>query len=427
MLINRNNYENFFLLYVDGELTPQEMLEVDAFCQKHPDLHEALLLLMDTRLDNVQDLSFPGKEDLLMPELWDADHLTPVQVSMLNQLDGEAPDDAPLLHWQSNPLLQKEWNLLLQTQCTPEPVAATNKQALIRLLPWNADALTPTQMHLLEVLENGGQPAAGLLADIEIDKDWALLQRTVMQAEALAMPHKQKLYRTETPVVRMGWWRIAAAAAVIGLGWFAVANWGSQHPTTGNPTPTLALQTIPAQPQTPLQKMDLAPDQDAASTPNNAQPAQASMAASVSPEKINTTRPPQNKKSTEAVPADNREQMAQEIAAFRLNKTTEGSAVAIPSESNTLPKGKQPALVPNNQDVAAVLTQAPPPTHSDMRFDQAVAIEEASDESEYITIAGARVKKQKIRGLFRNVSRTITRSFDKSNVKEASSEEAKLR
>jgi len=50
----------------------------------------------------------------------------------------------------------------------------------------------------------------------------------------------------------------------------------------------------------------------------------------------------------------------------------------------------------------------------------AVYNEDAVDEEpEYVNIAGARIKKQKLRGIFRNVTRTVGRTFEKSNVAEA--------
>jgi anti-sigma factor RsiW len=50
--ITRNNYEEQFLLYVDGELSPEAMTEVEQFAALHPDLNEELQLLLETRLDS---------------------------------------------------------------------------------------------------------------------------------------------------------------------------------------------------------------------------------------------------------------------------------------------------------------------------------------------------------------------------------------
>jgi anti-sigma factor RsiW len=49
--IDRNNYEEYFLLYVDNELTPVQRLAVEEFINNHPDLKEELELLSSTVLD----------------------------------------------------------------------------------------------------------------------------------------------------------------------------------------------------------------------------------------------------------------------------------------------------------------------------------------------------------------------------------------
>lgn len=195
MTINRNNYENFFLLYVDGELAPQQMLEVDAFCEKHPDLAEELQLLMDTRLTPDNELAFEGKAELLQPELWDADQLTPLQASLLDMLDRTPAADPNTL--SNEPLVQKEWQLLQHTRLTAEAASMPQKHRLIKAMQWDADNLTSTQLQLLEALDNGGSIPAAVLADAETHKDWLLLQQTLLQPEAVLMPNKEKLLRSE--------------------------------------------------------------------------------------------------------------------------------------------------------------------------------------------------------------------------------------
>ena len=65
MTINRNNYEQYFLLWVDGELSPEEMIAVERFIEEHPDLAEELSLLQDTKLVPEEQVVFKGKEQLL--------------------------------------------------------------------------------------------------------------------------------------------------------------------------------------------------------------------------------------------------------------------------------------------------------------------------------------------------------------------------
>ena len=64
--ITRANYEAYFLMYVDGELTPAQSDAVEAFAALHPDLQEELDLLLTTKLD-AETVSF-DKEFLIVPD-----------------------------------------------------------------------------------------------------------------------------------------------------------------------------------------------------------------------------------------------------------------------------------------------------------------------------------------------------------------------
>jgi hypothetical protein len=62
MEINRNNYETFFLLYLDRELNPSEMSEVEKFVNDNADLQKELSLLRQTVL-------IPGQTEFDQKEL----------------------------------------------------------------------------------------------------------------------------------------------------------------------------------------------------------------------------------------------------------------------------------------------------------------------------------------------------------------------
>jgi hypothetical protein len=67
MEINRNNYETFFLLYLDRELNPSEMSEVERFVNENADLHKEFSLLRKTILVPAQTV-FDQKELLFRKE-----------------------------------------------------------------------------------------------------------------------------------------------------------------------------------------------------------------------------------------------------------------------------------------------------------------------------------------------------------------------
>ncbi|MEJ0081162.1 MAG: hypothetical protein WDM78_09500 [Puia sp.] len=67
MEINRNNYETFFLLYLDRELNPSEMSEVEKFVSENADLQKEFSLLRQTILIPAQ-IEFDQKELLFRKE-----------------------------------------------------------------------------------------------------------------------------------------------------------------------------------------------------------------------------------------------------------------------------------------------------------------------------------------------------------------------
>lgn len=86
--INRQNYEEYFLLYVDGELNPQQCDEVENFAAAHPDLREELDILLTARLDEA-DISFGDKDSLLAASM-----MNEVDESLLLYIDNELTETA---------------------------------------------------------------------------------------------------------------------------------------------------------------------------------------------------------------------------------------------------------------------------------------------------------------------------------------------
>ncbi len=65
MNLDRNNYEEFFLLYVDNELTDMEKREVETFCIENTDLREELAMLQASKIQPETSLFFEDKYGLL--------------------------------------------------------------------------------------------------------------------------------------------------------------------------------------------------------------------------------------------------------------------------------------------------------------------------------------------------------------------------
>ncbi len=123
-----------------------------------------------------------------------------------------------------NPDLKKELQLLLQTVSSIDSVVFENKEQLLK------PAVTPLQEQLLlhiddELSAAEKQQVQQLInTDAATAKEFTLLQQTKLQPDtAIVFANKKELYRKEEGrVVRIGWWRAAAAAVLLGFG-----TWGA--------------------------------------------------------------------------------------------------------------------------------------------------------------------------------------------------------
>ena len=86
MLINRNNYENFFLLYVDGELSAAGRGMVEDFAAANADLQHELDTLKQTMLPK-DEIAFEAKNSLYRSLVIDES----LQEKLLLKMDDELP------------------------------------------------------------------------------------------------------------------------------------------------------------------------------------------------------------------------------------------------------------------------------------------------------------------------------------------------
>lgn len=143
-MITRDNYEEFFLLYTDNELSAAERQEVERFVADHPDLGEEWEALLQCRLAPGPHVAFPDRDALLKPELEGSAYTG----TLLSYLDGELdPEEAAgieaILHDQ--PRVAMELAVLRQTVSHPDHsivfpdkdrLYQTEKGRRIIPLPW---------------------------------------------------------------------------------------------------------------------------------------------------------------------------------------------------------------------------------------------------------------------------------------------------
>lgn len=84
--INLNNYEEWFILYMDDELNTEDKKRVDSFLLLHPQLQEEMDILLSTKLP-ADEIAFPGKEELKAGSM----KLNAVDENLLLYFDNELP------------------------------------------------------------------------------------------------------------------------------------------------------------------------------------------------------------------------------------------------------------------------------------------------------------------------------------------------
>ena len=342
MSINLHNYESWFQLYVDGELDTQQMLAVEAFTQKHPDLELVLEQLMQTILEP-PTITMPGKHLLLKPEEWDADNLENWQQDLLLRLDGESK----------------------------------NKEAL---------------------------PA-------KYTREWSRLQATVLQSEAISMANKDRLMSHNmhrTPVIAMSWVkRIAVAAAVAVLIW---GVWPADN-ISGNNSNELAKTAVGQQANGVAAKK-------AGSNDRQVTPAGTDKGNNVETASFSQNEDAGNEKGTVA-----KSNPATPPAPVQYAAITELDVVThTPIENNQV---NIDVLTPDidTREVGAS-TEIVAALSADQQHYPEFLIDEEylgnnDDADEMVNIGGIKVKKNKIRGILRSVSRNVTRRTTTENIQEA--------
>lgn len=130
-VITPSNYEEYFLMYVDDELSPQERAMVEAFLQFHPELQSELDLLMGTKLEP-ELLQFADKEVLFAQNIKDQN----VDEDLLLLIDGELDaekEDKVKQQLATDSDYQKQYQWLLRTKADPQEIIPyPNKAELYR-------------------------------------------------------------------------------------------------------------------------------------------------------------------------------------------------------------------------------------------------------------------------------------------------------
>lgn len=123
-MITRYNYEEYFLLYVDNELSAAERKAVEEFIRQNPDLQEELVTFQQSVLRPENNVFFENKSSLLKQTeenslINSANYEEYFLLYIDNELDRAAKKDVEK-YIHENPSSQNELNLLQQAKLEPD-------------------------------------------------------------------------------------------------------------------------------------------------------------------------------------------------------------------------------------------------------------------------------------------------------------------
>lgn len=134
MNIDRHNYEEFFILYLDNELTVEERRRVEDFAAANPDLKEELNLLLQSKLVPDTAIVFNSKEGLLKQEAPIGSHNYTEWLLLYADNELDPAHKATLEQWiAQNPAASQELELLQKARLQPDDtIVFADKHLLYR-------------------------------------------------------------------------------------------------------------------------------------------------------------------------------------------------------------------------------------------------------------------------------------------------------
>jgi cytoskeletal protein RodZ len=360
MMINRDNYEEFFLLYVDNELTEADKKAVESFLQQNPDLAEELGMLMHLRLRADEEIIFENKQLLRRSEIANtpginSENYTEFLLSFVDQELNREEENALEEFLKRNPQAKQELDILLRAKLDPD--------------------------------------------------------------SSVVFPGKSLLYKTTkvpSKLVGLNWWRVAAAAAVIlvaGLIWIILQD--NDAPLTN---PQLA------QDSNSLKKENISPSTVTKNETDRI--ANITGEKEIDPQETNRIEKEEARSALQVTSLDNskkktaiREQLSTEVEEDKPGAADEKNAIAR-VEPNAVSAQENPGTqvidqisvnhLPAIQTAPEIIDR--PALSADVKTDYA---SEALLKNDYEIEAGSADELQQKKGLFRGLIRKANRVFNK--------------
>ena len=352
MIINRHNYEEFFLLYIDNELDASDKTTVENFVNQHPDLAQELEMLQQTTLSN-HAIEFAEKELLYRKE---------TGISLAN--------------YEEYFLLAADTEL--------------NKQQITKV-------------------ENF------VLKHPQLQDEFTLLQQTTLKAPVIVFTGKKNLYRYEKKerrIIPVWWMRMSAAAAFIGIIITAIVftNNENNNKSTVFTNSTKSVKPYLEKDKTLAQKP--VTEKPPASSFVKKEKKNTAIVAN-KPAKANAVKNKDLKKSEESVAVEKPKIEIKHNPTIKVNNAPLAKAV-INEPKNTVPQKIKPSDSNINNDIANnhpadktihSLAKESFVDEQPVLASHAVYIQTDNDEEEKtLYIGSAEINKNKLKGLFKKAT-----------------------
>jgi hypothetical protein len=135
MNIDRHNYEEYFLLYIDNELSVDQKKQVELFVKENPDMEEEWVMLQQSRLVPDNTIVFGNKHLLMKEENDPFINLNNYEEWLVLYVDDELKEEDKIAVEKfaaAHNHVQQELALFQQTRLRPEEIIFSDKDVLYR-------------------------------------------------------------------------------------------------------------------------------------------------------------------------------------------------------------------------------------------------------------------------------------------------------
>ncbi len=226
-MINRENYEIFFMDYLDGQLSPEQLEALHLFLDNNPDLKAELEEMSGFKLKPI-NTSFPDKASLKktpdLPEI----NLSNIDTFLLHELEGNLSDEQLKQlnsFLQLHPELKPQRESWLRTKLVADNTLSVDKAPLIAF-----NGQQDFETTCIAYLEGdlSAEDTTAFEALIE-DNETAFViftsfQKSQLPAQDIIFENKASLKQSEGRVIPIWWRQAVAVAAILLIGWLVLPD-----------------------------------------------------------------------------------------------------------------------------------------------------------------------------------------------------------